>query len=41
MIQAFSACSAAPLPPPPSYTAMDHALHYLYRSGIRDQRCGG
>jgi hypothetical protein len=41
MIQAFSARSAAPLPPPPSYTAMDHALHHLYRSGIRDQRCGG
>ena len=41
MIQAFSARCAAPLPPPPSYTAMDHALHHLYQSGIRDQRCGG
>jgi AcrR family transcriptional regulator len=41
MIQAFSARNAAPLPPPPSYAAMDHALHHLSRSGIRDQRCGG
>ena len=41
MIQAFSARGAAPLPPPPSYTAMHHALHHLYQSGIRDQRCGG
>jgi AcrR family transcriptional regulator len=41
MIQAFSARNAAPLPPPPSYAAIDHALHHLYQSGIRDQRCGG
>jgi AcrR family transcriptional regulator len=41
MIQAFSARSAAPLPAPPTPTAMYRALHHLYQTGIRDQRCGG
>jgi AcrR family transcriptional regulator len=41
MIQAFSAGSAAPLPPPPTHTAMHRALHHIYRAGTRDQRCGG
>jgi AcrR family transcriptional regulator len=41
MIQAFSARGAAPLPPPPTHTAMHRALHHIYQAGIRDQRCGG
>jgi AcrR family transcriptional regulator len=40
MIQAFSAGSAAPLPPPPTPTAMYRALIHLYQAGIRDERCG-
>jgi AcrR family transcriptional regulator len=40
MIQAFSAANAAPLPPPPTPTAMHRALVHLYRAGIRDERCG-
>jgi len=41
MIQAFSARSAAPLPDPPTHTAMHRALLHLHQAGIRDQRCGG
>jgi AcrR family transcriptional regulator len=41
MIQAFSACRAAPLPAPPTQAAMHRALHHIYRAGTRDQRCGG
>jgi hypothetical protein len=40
MIQAFSAANAAPLPPPPTPTAMYRALVHLYQAGIRDERCG-
>jgi AcrR family transcriptional regulator len=38
MIQAFSAGTAAPLPPPPAPAAMYRALLHLYRAGTRDQR---
>ena len=41
MIQAFSASNAAPLPPPPTPTAIYRALLHLYEAGIRDERCGG
>jgi AcrR family transcriptional regulator len=41
MIQAFSARSAAPLPAPPTPTAMHRALHDISEAGTRDQRCGG
>jgi AcrR family transcriptional regulator len=41
MIQAFSARSAAPLPEPPTHTAMHRALLHLHQAGIRDQRCSG
>jgi AcrR family transcriptional regulator len=40
MIQAFSADSAAALPPPPTQAAMHQALLRLHHAGIRDQRCG-
>ncbi len=40
MLQAFSARSAAPLPGPPTQTAMRRALLHLHQAGIRDQRCG-
>ena len=40
MIQAFGATHSAPLPPPPTPTAMYRALLHLYRAGIRDERCG-
>jgi hypothetical protein len=40
MVQAFSAANAAPLPPPPTPTAMYRALVHLYQAGIRDERCG-
>jgi hypothetical protein len=39
MIQAFSAGHTAPLPPPPTPTAIYRALLYLYEAGIRDERC--
>jgi AcrR family transcriptional regulator len=41
MIQAFSARSAAPLPAPPTQTAVHEALQHLARAGVRDQRSGG
>jgi AcrR family transcriptional regulator len=41
MIQAFSAGNTAPLPPPPTPTAIYRALLYLYEAGVRDERCGG
>jgi len=41
MIQAFSAGHTAPLPSPPTPTAMYRALLHLYAAGIRDERCGG
>ncbi len=41
MIQAFSADNTAPLPPPPTPTAVYRALLHLYEVGIRDERCGG
>jgi AcrR family transcriptional regulator len=39
MIQAFSAANAAPLPPPPTPTAMYRALLQLRETGTRDERC--
>ena len=41
MIQAFGARDAAPLPEPPTHTAMHRALLHLHQAGIRDQRCSG
>jgi hypothetical protein len=38
MIQAFSARTAAPLPPPPTPTAIYQALLHHYQAGTRDQR---
>jgi hypothetical protein len=38
MIQAFSASNAAPLPAPPTPTAMYKAPLHLYQAGTRDQR---
>jgi AcrR family transcriptional regulator len=40
MIQGFSASNTAPLPPPPTPTAIYRALLYLYEAGVRDERCG-
>jgi AcrR family transcriptional regulator len=41
MIQAFSASNTAPLPPPPTPTAIYRALLHLYQAGVHDERCGG
>ena len=41
MIQAFRATNTAPLPAPPTPTAIYRALLHLYEAGIRDERCGG
>jgi AcrR family transcriptional regulator len=41
MIQAFGAGHTAPLPAPPTPTAIYRALLHLYEAGIRDERRGG
>jgi hypothetical protein len=41
MIQAFGAGHTAPLPAPPTPTAIYRALLHLYEAGIRDERCSG